>query len=325
MSGFTSEELAIAKSVDLVDVASCLGYTPKRIGKYYTLKEMDSIRIYNRSHWYRWSMAGNKGHDGGSQIDFLKEFAGLDIKSAVFWLLDFAGYRRSEDGRSNSVPRHRIVEKAEPVRREFILPEANDDNNRVIGYLNRTRRISISTIEYFINHGLLYESREHHNIIFKGNDPDGNTRFASQRGTYDREGEKPFKCDVAGNDKNYGFNITEPKSNMIFVFEGAIDLMSYADMYQKFDVNMIALGMVSDAPLEMFLKDHPDIRFIFFCLDNDEAGRVATENLMKKYYEAGYEVRDIHLPDGYKDVNEWLKATKLSVPGHEIGVTKKVL
>ena len=33
MDRFTEEELAIAKSVDLVDVAAALGYTPKRIGR----------------------------------------------------------------------------------------------------------------------------------------------------------------------------------------------------------------------------------------------------------------------------------------------------
>ena len=79
MNYFTEEELLIAKTADLVDVAASLGYTPKRIGKYYTLKEMDSIRIYNRSHWFRWSRQYDKGHNGGSQIDFLKEFAGLDV------------------------------------------------------------------------------------------------------------------------------------------------------------------------------------------------------------------------------------------------------
>ena len=46
---FTEEELRIAKSVDLCAVASHLGYTVRRIGKYHTLKEMDSIRIYNRT------------------------------------------------------------------------------------------------------------------------------------------------------------------------------------------------------------------------------------------------------------------------------------
>lgn len=93
---FTAEELDIAKSVDLCSVASFFGYTVKKIGKYYTLKEMDSIRIYNRTNWYRWSRQSEKGSNGGSQIDFLRVFAGMDVKEAVFWLLDFAGYKKAD-------------------------------------------------------------------------------------------------------------------------------------------------------------------------------------------------------------------------------------
>ena len=48
MEKFNEEELWIAKSVDLCEVAASLGYTVKKIGRYYTLKEMDSIRIYDR-------------------------------------------------------------------------------------------------------------------------------------------------------------------------------------------------------------------------------------------------------------------------------------
>ena len=51
---FTEAELAIAKSVDLTAVASYLGYTVKKVGHYHTLKEMDSIRIYDKRHWFRW-------------------------------------------------------------------------------------------------------------------------------------------------------------------------------------------------------------------------------------------------------------------------------
>ncbi|WP_242860720.1 hypothetical protein [Clostridium sp. KNHs205] len=47
--------------------------------------------------------------------------------------------------------------------------------------------------------------------MFKGNDADGITRFASMRGVFDRDG-KPFKCDVPGNDKQYGFNIVNEES-----------------------------------------------------------------------------------------------------------------
>ena len=98
MMRFTEDELAIAKSVDLCQVAASLGYTVQRIGKYHTLKEMDSIRIYDRTNWYRWSRSSEKGNNGGSQIDFLRVFEGMSIKEAVFWLLDFAGYHKLNNG-----------------------------------------------------------------------------------------------------------------------------------------------------------------------------------------------------------------------------------
>ena len=42
---------------------------------------------------------------------------------------------------------------------------------------------------------------------------------------------KPFKCDVTGNDKNYGFNVVNVNSTELVVFEAAIDLMSYVDIF----------------------------------------------------------------------------------------------
>ena len=213
-----------------------------------------------------------------------------------------------------------LVSKVIP--KEFILPEPNDNNDRAISYLNKNRKISLETIQYFIDKGLIYESSEHHDIIFKGLDAEGIVRFASMRGSYDIEGKKPFKIDVAGNDKHYGFNLTVPNSDIIFVFEGAIDLISYADMFHNYNVNLLALGMLQDPPLERFLEEHPGMKFIFFCLDNDQVGRMATDRLMKKYQEAGYEVRDFSPPKKHKDMNEWLVATKLEIPCHENGDKK---
>ena len=60
------------------------------------------------------------------------------------------------------------------------------------------------------------------------------------------------------------------------VFEAAIDLMSYTEIFQDFFSCKIALGMLSDAPLVTFLQEHPQIRVIKFCLDNDEWGRNIT-------------------------------------------------
>ena len=307
MSHFTEEELAIAKTADLVAVAETLGYTPHKIGRYHTLKEMDSMRIYNRQNWYRWSRSSDKGHNGGSQIDFLREFAGMDVKEAVFWLLDFVGYRKMQD-KSDIVLKHQVKAVREE-KKEFLLPSPNTDNNLLYSYLCNDRGLSREVVDYFVEKGLIYESSRYHNIVFKGNDKNGVTRFASMRGVFDKQG-KAFKCDVAGNDKRYGFNVSNDSSYRLVVFEAAIDLMSYVDILSDHDSNMLALGMLSDAPLVTFLEEHPQVTSIRFCLDSDKPGRDATESLMSKYYGLGYDVEDCPPPNGFKDINEWLVAQR---------------
>ena len=133
MQSFTEDELAIAKSVDLVAVAASLGYTPKRIGNYYTLKEMDSMRIYNRSHWCRFSRRYEKGENGGSQIDFLRVFAGMDVKEAVFWLLDFAGYRRINDTPEKPILKYQVPYK-EVEKKPYLDPFMDMCNGEILSY-----------------------------------------------------------------------------------------------------------------------------------------------------------------------------------------------
>lgn len=294
---FTQDEIEIAKQADLCAVASSMGFTVKRVGKYHTLKEMDSIRIYDRTHWYRWSV-----RNGGSQIDFLKEFGGMDFVEAVQWLLDFVDYRKEQKFAGTAV----VVktEKPEP-KKAFVLPEYAGSNAYLYHYLEQERGISKEVIDFFVEAGLLYEAKQYHNMIFVGTDVTGTPRFASMRGVFDKNG-KGFKCDVAGNDKRYGFNVVRGKSRRIVVFEAAIDLMSYMTIYPMQRDNMVALGMLADAPLQTFLKEHPDIREIAFGLDNDSHGRKATVELMEKYKADGYLVEDIAPPQEYKDYNEWL-------------------
>lgn len=318
-NSFTQEELAIAKSVDLTAVASSLGYTVKKIGNYHTLKEMDSIRIYNRKTWFRWSREYDRGENGGSQIDFLRVFAGMEVKEAVFWLLDFAGYQRTGGWET----RNQIMEPTkEEKKKPFILPEPAENNGCLYLYLKEVRKLSGEVINYFLKSDLIYEEKRYHNIVFKGRDKTGITHFASMRGISGTNG-KGFKCDVAGNDKSYGFNVRNDSSTELVVFEGAIDLMSYMDIYNDFHTNKLALGMLADAPLETFLKEHPQIRSIKFCLDNDGPGRAAAEKLMQKYDEAGYEVEDCPPPKGCKDYNLFLQ--KIKELSGQIGKEKRAV
>lgn len=304
---FTEEELALAKQVDLCAVAEHLGYTVKRTGRYYTLKEMDSIRIYNRSHWCRFSRRYEKGINGGSQIDFLRVFEGMEVKEAVFWLLDFAGYQRNEP--ANNICHIVKAEKKEEPKKPFILPEFAGSNVYLYNYLENERLIDREVIDYFVKSGLIYETKQYHNIVFIGTDKNKVPRFASMRGVFDRKG-KAFKCDVEGNDKRYGFHLYCKDSTKLIVFEAAIDLMSYITIYRSDRASMLALGMLADAPVETFLSEYPEIREIQFCLDNDEPGREAAQKFVEKYRERGYIVSDKPPEQGYKDYNQWLQESK---------------
>ena len=94
------------------------------------------------------------------------------------------------------------------------------------------------------------------------------------------------------------------------MFEGAIDLLSYCDIYDDYKTNKLALGMIADAPLETFLKENQNIRIIRLCLDNDGPGRVASSVLKDKYESRGYKVIDLSPPKAYKDYNDWIKSLR---------------
>lgn len=267
--GYTQAERDKATSVSLIALASSLGYTPIRMGNTFTLKEFDSVRIYNDATWYRWSGKGNK--TGGSQIDFLMEFGGASSAvDAIEMLLKFRNidYEVTYSNVDNSVVKHNNE------NRTLEMPLHNDNYRRIYAYLMQTRGLSQEVVSYFIHNKLIYEDALHHNIVYCGYDPDGVIRYAGMRGTGDIYGRK-FKCDCVGNDKNYGVNIVNKDSDELCVFEAVIDCMSYIDLTGDYTSNKLVLGMVEDNPLKQFLKDYSHIHKINFCLDNDEAAHKA--------------------------------------------------
>ena len=330
MARFTGEQIAQAKETSLTALAAQYGYHPEHVGNHlFTLKEHDSIRIYNDRTWYRWSKAGSRGEAGGSQIDFLMQFCGVDsIADAVSILLEFQGISADnpkwrEHMKAGQV-KHQAAAFKEKERAPFVLPEPMADRNyrRAYAYLMKTRGLSQKVVDYFVKDlGILYEDKEHHNLVFLGRDKDGVVRYATKRGTTDIYGKK-YRGDVAGNDKNFGINIVNTDSEELKVFEASIDLMSYLDLTGDYESNKLVLGMVADNPLVQFLKDHPHIKKIGFCLDNDEAGRQAMfgkrtmdpdkedkKGLLEKYKQLGYQTDADIVPQesGCKDWNEYLQ------------------
>lgn len=282
-----------AKNTDLPDLLEHLGYHLKRVGSYYTTREMDSLRIRDRRTWYRYSESV-----GGDAIEFLRHFHDMSFPEAVRFLLKFNGY---PVGSPDLPPLRKTRPPPQRERPVFILPPANGNNDRVYAYL-RGRGIAPGVIDGFIAAGLLYEDGEYHNCVFVGRDSAGKPVFAAKRGTYD---SIPFKRDVAGSDKKTAFRLPcNPVLDWVAVFEAPIDLMSWLTLYGQ--SNAVALCGLHDSPLETYLNDNPHIRQITLCLDADGPGREAVARLGEKYRTRGYKTEDQMPPSG-KDWNEYLQ------------------
>ena len=293
---FTDTEMQIAKETDLPELLTHLGYQVRRIGRYHTTAEMDSLRIKDRRKWFRYSQ-----NTGGDAITFLQQFCGKSFSEAVEYLLAFHG--RARDSPTKAAP----FVKRDEVQKPFALPPRNADDRRVFAYLHK-RGIAPQVIRQFLNSGLLYEDAEHHNCVFVGKNSAGQVKYAGLRGTYDREG-KGFRGDVSGSDKDIGFAIPcDPVSDQVRVFEAPIDLMSYYTLHRSC-CNAVALCGLYDGALRTYLRNNPQIKRIVLCLDMDTPGQETAEQLRKKYAELGYEISQ-EKPRIGKDWNEYLQKRK---------------
>ena len=295
---YTASEIASANDTDLPDLLASLGYQVRRVGSYYTTREMDSLRIKDRRIWFR-----NSENTGGDAIAFVRRFCGMSFPEAVRYLLAFNGYSVDSNTRIYSpapIPKQRSRPPPQRGRPDFALPPPNGDDERVRAYL-LGRGIAPGVIDDFINTGLLYEDAKHHNCVFVGRDGAGKPVFAAKRGTCD---SVPFRGDVAGSDKRIAFRVPcDPALGRVAAFEAPIDLMSWFTLHGR--SNAIALCGLYDGPLGTYLADYPHIRRILLCLDADGPGREAAGKLWEKYRGLGYGVEKQFPPSG-KDWNDFL-------------------
>lgn len=249
-------------------------------GREYRWKKHDSVTV-SGNRWYRHSQ--NKG---GYPVDFVMEFYHVIFPEAVKMLIGEEGEGRQKSCLAPSP--------------DFRLPEKSETNETVIKYLTEIRRLEKDLVEEWIAGGNIYEEKKHHNVVFVGRDADGIPRYAHCMGT----GGIKYRGDVAGSDKSYGF-CHRGEDNQLFVFEAAIDLLSFIQLFPKDwkKRSYLSLGGVSSVVLMTFLSERPQITSVFLCLDNDHAGNEACEKLAGEIPD-GYRV--IRLKPARKDWNEIL-------------------
>lgn len=311
VSYFSKEDIAKARKLDLLTYLE--NYEPDELvrvsGNVYCTRTHDSLKISN-GMWMWWS----RGFGGRSALDYLVKVQGLSVYEAVERIL----------GKSYCLPSTTIKqEKTEP--KMLSLPEKADNNDKIIAYLTR-REISKTIIDYCIENGLIYQSKEMNNVVFVGYDESHKARYAAVRGT----GKNRFIGDVSGSDKAFSFRMDNNDSDTLHVFEGAIDLLSYAtfSFQQGLDfksLNLLSLSGVSNGnptkipiAIKSFLDIHENIKRIHFHFDRDIAGRKAAR-ILTDMLSPVFEVKSSFVPVG-KDVNDYLCYTKnLPYKSHKEG------
>lgn len=264
----------------------------------YYHREHDSLHFSN-GKWYWWS----QGKGGTSALDYLIIVEGYEFKNACNYLSDLMNV-------SEPVTTHYHPKPVKP----FELPVKDKNNDLVIRYLCEVRKIDKDIVDDFISKGMIYQSANFKNAVFVGYDKD-KPAYAFKRSIF-----KNFKLDHAGSNKAFSFNYTNPKSDVLHVFEAAIDLLSYMTLlkmnemdYTEFSYlslagasDKIATKSEADIPiaLKAYLERNPNIKTIVFHLDNDEVGIGATSKIIS-ILNSKYQCIDEH-PTSYKDVNEEL-------------------
>ena len=299
MGLFTQDDLYQARQMDLLTYLK--NYEPGELVKIsngnYCTREHDSLKISN-GKWYWFS----RQIGGSSALDYLIHVKGYTLPAAVETIL----------GRAASKPPVTYKQEAKKPK-QLVLPDKSPTTYHVTRYL-RTRGIHPAVTGYCILNNLLYEGLPYRNAVFVGYDDQGAPRFAALRAT-----KGQFKGDAAGSDKQYSFRIiADGESDTVHVFESAIDLLSYASLEHMAGrswrrEHLLSLSGVAKSTgrevipyaLKHFLQANPQVDTLWLHLDNDAAGREATESIV-----AGLSDRYVVIDDPPKygkDMNDELK------------------
>lgn len=280
---YTNEQKERARSTDLADLLQRQGEQLKRSGKEYQWRDGSNKVTIRGNLWYH-----QYEEVGGDAIDFVRRFYNKDYPEAMEYLLNGYG------GTLTAAP------PIEKEIKEFELPKRNDNMRRVYAYLLHHRGLSRDVVYAFAHKQMIYESLPHHNAVFVGYDNEGVARHAHKRGS---GSQSTYKGNTEGSLPEFSFHWTGT-SDKIFLFEAPIDMLSYISMnsHEWKNNTYAASCSVADRVLFQCLKDNPNIKTVYLCLDNDEAGQKAVKRISDKLFIQGYKT-EILTPT-HKDWNE---------------------
>ena len=288
---FTEQEKASANSASIVDYLTTHGESVERVGREFIWEAPSGKVSINGSEWYsQYELVG------GGAVNFVQKFFGLSYPDAIRSLL------------GNNAGEAVIGERKEPnirPKKPFELPEKHTDMRRVYGYLMHERLIDLQVLNRFVKEGLIYEDATHHNAVFVGVDGSGKPVHAHKRAT---SAKSDFKGNLDSSIAEYSFHFNG-SSEYLFVFEAPIDMLAYISMHKKgWDRHSyVALCSTADRAVIQMLKDNPNLKTVYLCLDNDSAGLLGCQRIAESIHGLG-DYTIWRVPPKFKDWDEDLKA-----------------
>lgn len=296
----------IKQNIRITDYAGMHGMEVQRVGRYYTIKGHDSVRIDTEKNCF-WRNSGIGQTTEGSVIDFAMAFVhDEDLQESLKELSALAGGKESVSIQGTGNRNRTVHTQPKPLAEN--LPERAKNMHRAYAYLTQTRFLEPDVVQDFVDRKMLYQDVRG-NCVFVSYDEEKKPVFANFRGTLS---ERKFLGDVGGSDYRKGFYI-DNQAEKVIVTESVIDAMSVMSIlygqgidYKQYDYLPLS-GATKHGPLYEQLKEHPK-KEVLLALDHDLAGVKDMKLMQEKLLgELGMKAEQVtfHVPEA-KDWNQEL-------------------
>jgi len=225
---------------------------------------------------------------GGSIIDLCMRLEGCTLSEAIHHLgqnaPDNTVYSSHKDFSQNNLqPTMAANETRKLISISDPLPPHLQE------YLTKVRCINLEKARPFLK-SISYEVRGRRYEAIG---------FANLSGGYELRNDKTFKGTVAPKDIT---PIFENKPQPVCLFEGFMDFLSFLSMKEEVNNRCLVINSVSNIGRSISYLNNHQVSSIRTFLDNDDAGRRATQELIM----AGFKGEDMSVHYGnFKDLNEY--------------------
>lgn len=303
---YTDEEIALAQSKSILDVAHALGYDYKPVGQqgHMRISNVDSLKhleLRPESNTFAWYNQDKKGN----VIQLYRDLTGSTFPEAMSFLLE------NEFSTSTYVP----IEK-QPYENIY---DFSTSYTKAYDYLVNERKLDFEIVDLLCRKNYIRQENAHNNVVFQW------IKYGSVVGSNIKSTNpnSSFKIISANSESNFGFNITigEPKQvKDIYFFEAAVDLLSYWSL-NKDTIQNTMLVDLEGVKTETFLNFQQyasslgitltDPSHLHIGVDRDEVGQSFYNSVDIYIDEKTGEklISDARVPEdsGAKDWNEYLQ------------------